>query len=600
MSPVVLGDLLRLAADTLSEAAAGPGIGDRPDRRELAATLLQAHRLVAAMARFVDDIADEGRMAADRGPLSGAWGQAAADARSALRQAEQNLADVTGYFGACDPQPPDVLASQLGQAARFLAAGRDLLQTHFPPGADAPSSAWSAAICSPPATRVLLSEVSSWCRLLAPVAEKLSIARPRPPMPPRIRENLYAACRCLMAADLVIRSAAGRRPVSADDRLLLAAVPAHVVPGRWAPYAGETVPQLCAGLMTSADRLRACAPRLAADAHWSPLVTAASWQWTATAAAIAHDACGITLRSAAEGARHLGLPAGLADRIYDASIVVGDVHRYWLIAAEAWDTVTTDSQGRVSPVVPDVSDMIIRAGRLAFANPAWTPRPVHRAPPRAPADLITDGPALVAVITAAHHAIDGLAHCADSDVRAIFGAARGGRVYQSRLTLPGWEKARDRYVPATREAVDRLLGSYQDTVRAARRAATALDVVARGADAPSVYLAMARAGHEPETYTTSDLAFSAKVSPALPPSPEDFRVPAKAGPMQRKVERLGISDKHIRLRAVLIDQSTEVLKEEVELALHAHGPSPVSAVVVPAVELERPPEARVPGPAPRP
>jgi hypothetical protein len=121
---------------------------------------------------------------------------------------------------------------------------------------------------------------------------------------------------------------------------------------------------------------------------------------------------------------------------------VGDVHRHWLIAAEAWDTVTTESQGRVSPIVPDVSDMLVRAGRLAFANPVWTPRPAHRAPPRAPADLIADGPALVAIITAAHHAVDGLAQAADSDVRAIFGAVRGGRLYQSRLTLPGWQKAR--------------------------------------------------------------------------------------------------------------------------------------------------------------
>ena len=119
MTPVVLGDLLQLAASTLRQAAAGPGIGERPDRRELAATLLQAHRLTAAMARFADDVADESGMAADRGPLTGAWGRAAADARSALRQAEENLATVVRYFGACDPQSPDVLASQLGQAVRF-------------------------------------------------------------------------------------------------------------------------------------------------------------------------------------------------------------------------------------------------------------------------------------------------------------------------------------------------------------------------------------------------------------------------------------------------------------------------------------------------
>jgi len=253
----------------------------------------------------------------------------------------------------------------------------------------------------------------------------------------------------------------------------------------------------------------------------------------------------------------------------------------------------------VSPIVPDASDMLIRAGRLAFANPAWTPRLAHRAQPRAPADLITDGPALMAVITTVHHAVDGLARAADSDVQAIFDAARGGRLYQSRLTLPGWQGARERYVPATQETIDRLLDSYQATARAARDAAAVLDVVARAVSAPSVYLSMARATHEPKTYTTGDLAFSAKVSPALQASPEGSRLPAKAGPMQGKVERLGISDKHVRLRAALIDQSTEILKEEVELALHARHPSPASAADVPAVGLERPPEALVPGPVPR-
>jgi hypothetical protein len=69
--------------------------------------------------------------------------------------------------------------------------------------------------------------------------------------------------------------------------------------------------------------------------------------------------------------------------------------------------------------------------------------------------------------------------------------------------------------------------------------------------------------------------------------------------MQRKVERLGISDKHVRRRAALIDQSTEVLKEEVELALQERHRSSVTAADVRAVDLERPPEAQVPGLAPR-
>lgn len=185
--------------------------------------------------------------------------------------------------------------------------------------------------------QTLLHELGSFCRLFSPVADQLSIARPRPKMPHPIRENLNAMRRCLMAADLAIRWAAERTPVTASDRQLLGAVPVHVLPGRLAPYSGETVPQLCEGIAVSAERLRISARQHAADAQWSPLVTAASWHWTATAAAITHDACGIILRSAAEGARRFEVAAGLAGQVHDASVVVGDVHRHWLIAAEAWD-----------------------------------------------------------------------------------------------------------------------------------------------------------------------------------------------------------------------------------------------------------------------
>ena len=200
MSQVVPGDLLHLAGGALNEAAAGPGLGDRPDPRELASTLLQAHRLVAAMARFADDVADESGMAADRGPLTGAWGQ---------------------------------------RPMRGWPCAR--LRRTWPP--------WFGT-----------SELAS--------------------------RNPWT---CWPASS-------ARRPGSS---------------------------QLCEGIVVSAERVRSCARLLVADAHWSPLVTAASWHWTATAAAITHDACGIMLRSAAEGARHLGVPASLADQVYDASINVG-------------------------------------------------------------------------------------------------------------------------------------------------------------------------------------------------------------------------------------------------------------------------------------
>ncbi len=67
---------------------------------------------------------------------------------------------------------------------------------------------------------------------------------------------------------------------------------------------------------------------------------------------------------------------------------------------------------------------------------------------------------------------------------------------------------------------------------------------------------LAEAVGRPAAWTTSAL---------LGQQPMTAAQATAAGSLQRKVERLGISDKHVRLRAALSDQSIEVLKEEVEL-----------------------------------
>jgi hypothetical protein len=595
MAVAVFGDFLQLANDALGGAAAGTGIGEHPSRRSVVAAVTEGRDLVLAMLRLTDDICGD-PVEEGRSPVPYVWAQAAATAQAALRQAARNLFEVIDDLGGLqNPGAEDILARQLGQTAGFISAGRDLLQTHSATGADGavvPLSSWSGAISSPQVTRALLSQIGDWCRQLSPVMADLSALRSRRcRMPHGARERLAMTYQCLLAADMAIWPAAQRKPVTGQDQRLLSAIPLHVTPGRVAPRERESVAELCDGITISAERLRAAARRLAGEAGWSPLVTADSWQWNASAAAITCDACGVALRTAAEGASKLGTGAGLAEQIYAAAVTIGEAHRHWLTAAQAWDDVTTDTQGRESPAIPDTADLLVRMGRLAFANPAWIPRPSHRSPPRSPSDLITDGSSLITIIAAAHHAADSLARVADSDVRAIFGAAGGGRLYQSTLSLPGWHTARLRLAPATPVAISALVGTYQATARAAGHAAAVLDSLALAADAPSAFLAAGRARREPEHYAV-DLAFPGEPEMPAPSAREEPRQSFKPGPTEQQIMRLGISDKHIRQRAALIDQATAILRAEVE---HAMQPRFASA----AGELQPPADTRTVGPVPR-
>jgi hypothetical protein len=539
----------------------------QPSRKSVVATIVEGRDLVLAMSRLADDIGGDPAEGV-RSPVPYVWAQATATVQSALRQAAWNLFEVINDLGG--PQGPgseDILARRLGQAARFIIAGRDLLQTHFATdseGVSMPLSSRSAAIWSPQAACVLLSEIGGWCRQFSPVMAELStVSSRRCRIPHGTRDRLAMTYQCLLAADMAIWPAAQRRPASDQDRRLLSAIPLYVRPERSAPRHGENVAKLCDGIAISAERLRTTARRLAGEARWSPLVTADSWQWNASAAAITCDACGVTLRLAAEGARQLGIGTELAEQVGAAAVTVGNMHQHWLAAAAAWDDVTTDTQGRESPVIPDTADLLVRMGRLAFANPSWTPRANDRSPPRSSSDLVTDSPSLMAIITAAHHAVDSLAQVADSDVRAIFGAAGGGRLYQSTLSLSAWHTAKHRFAPATPAVISALMSTYQATARAAGHTAAVLDALALAADAPSAFLAVGRTAREPEAYP-AELAFPGETA-MLPSSPaEEPRHSRKPGPTEQQIMRLGIADKHIRQRAALIDQATAVLREEVE------------------------------------
>ncbi len=134
-------------------------------------------RVIAALARYLADVPDSSRGDTQ---TAAAWRRAAGDARLALTQAGAALRPAADTA----PVPPadgDPLTAHLSAAAAALTAGRDLLQTHFQPGAAGaprPASHWAPAVTAEPVTIALLSEIAACANRLGRWSAQLSPSHP--------------------------------------------------------------------------------------------------------------------------------------------------------------------------------------------------------------------------------------------------------------------------------------------------------------------------------------------------------------------------------------------------------------------------------------
>ena len=105
------------------------------------------------------------------------------------------------------------VAGHLAAAATCLAAGRDLLQTHFadpPHGAAGSPSAWANALASKPVTQALVSDIGRLAAQLAPWISRVAPANPD--MPALAGLALHLAGRWLWIAGASVEAALRRHP----------------------------------------------------------------------------------------------------------------------------------------------------------------------------------------------------------------------------------------------------------------------------------------------------------------------------------------------------------------------------------------------------
>ena len=496
----VFGEFLTRAGEHITGAVSIPS--ELPDGARCG-VIRELDRLVSTLARHLTDVAPPGKLDAGSADQLNPEMRAAVEARIALRRAAHSLRQGAAAIedGGTDYSHPAV--RHLAAAADHLAAGRDLLQTHFtegPFGGYEGNSYWAPVITSGPVTTTLLSDLAGYARQLAPWAARLSVTGTMDSgVPTAASLALHTATRWLWVAGAAVEAAQRQRPLSAGGQRLLAAVPANTPPPRLPHMAEEPVPELCERTILTAERLRHAAWVFARQARWSPAATSQSWRRDAYLSAITGHCTEFVLRTLDRRAAQTGAEPGICAQLRAAAEAV---HQAWstrrALAGE-WDIISTGTHQAksVSPVAAELGDLVLRAGRLAFQNPQWTPA-AGTGIPRDPPDLAPTRDDVRRVFAAVHHAVDAMARAVAEDMEAVRTAGADQRLYLPTRLMPADCDIPYRYTPAPRSRVDALLAVYGTVTAADARAVAAMDRLAESLDAPSELLAAARAvSHRP-------------------------------------------------------------------------------------------------------
>jgi hypothetical protein len=550
------------------------------------------HRLIAVMSRYCDDLAPCDEVEASGRSDLRPWERAAIDMGTALHLAGDCLSrgagkPASGQASAVKPGR----AQHLAAASVALAAGRDLLHTHFvmePGGLMRGRSEWAPAITSASVTRALASEIARWSVTLASFTSRLAAsaalqALPRGPGTAAWEEacqELASASQWLRAAGAAARAAIDADPVQAADAELLSAIPAAAPPQQQRlSSSAEPVSELCHGISLSAARLRRAMQDIEDRARWSPDITSGGWQWMAQAAAVTSHLSERALRALADRAGQVADPPLSAAQLNDAAGLMAGMRAAWNQADQMWDAMITETRLLPTRAMTEASDLVLRIGRLVWDDPGWTPARSRAAQPRSSAALAPEPAAINLLLAAVHQSVDAMAAVAKADMGAVEAAGRAGRLFVPTRSLPPESFGVPRpFAPAPASRCDALRDAYGVALSASIQAARGLDrLTAPGT--PSRALALARAAASTQsnrrgTYVRHDdngpIDWQAR-------RPERQYTPSArgCGPVEQAIRDRGVFDPVILLRAAAIDNAARQLITQAEKAAPAANSSDI-------------------------
>ena len=525
----LLGDFLAAASRHLDAATGDLRLGAEASPSVVG----ELFRLTAVMAHCADAFTAEDQ--SDPRHLKDARELAMADARSALRQAAARMRAAWGAHTEADDDSPPGTAMCLAAAADNLVAGRDLLHTHFTTdqvGWRHGTSPWAPAIASGQVNAALVSEIGSYAGRLAAWALQLAAAGSAGRLPAQAQVAISEGCRWLWVAEAAAR-VVRHHPGTATGHALLHAIPINLPPPRHPPHGGLPVPELCAGTIITAERLRHLAHLTAIRGHHPKAALAASWQRTAQAAAITGHCSELILRQLTQPGTRPPAAAAVATAIEQAADAASRSWRSWRALAHDWDTFTTNRGTALTPVAAEIGDLVLWAGRLAHTDPAWTPARAHASQPRTNADFTGRGTTITAVVTALHHTSDALTRIAAHDRENVRTSAATDQIYIPTRLLPEDDDVPYRYAPAPPAMLDELLATYDAVTEAAMRAAC------RPRPACSHAEPAAHHPHHPARHRTAHhpLPSTQHSRPPSPPRPATATRTGRAGTAQPRHQR---------------------------------------------------------------
>ena len=552
MSRTTFGDFLHAAHWELGPNGPATATGNVG---EVSRSLL---RVVIVMGRYVQDVTGAFTdVPARTEQVLSPWPRACIHAREALSNAAGYLIEPGSSRRWPASPAASPLARRLDAVTTSLTTGRDLLQTHFAPGTGSTRqhrSEWAYAITSPPVTRALLTEIASLSRRIARQGTDLALSPSvGAPADAQGRRRLNAACQWLWALNTSVQTAHQREPVTMADRELLAAIPMNDLPARRVPGASEPVSALCQAAITSAERIRHLAWASAQQAPWSPGMTATSLRQVALTSTVTSHNCEILLHTLAARTQQLGLAQISAD-LSAAAETAGRARSTWLYAARQISQVTTETRGHLSPAAAEASDLALWTGRLAYADPGWTPAngPAH--PPRPPEDLAADQQDVPTAVAAVHQACETLAMLSQTERDEISASAHVGRILVPTSSLSDDYDIPRPFARAPYDRVDQLLVTYDDTAQASRQAAATVGETAVAVGAPSRILITARQATDATLAATPSTMAGWGAEPDTPPEPQHL-----PGPVENTLRGLGITSPDMLSRAADIDRAGERL-----------------------------------------
>lgn len=204
-------------------------------------------------------------------------------------------------------------------------------------------------------------------------------------------------------------------------------------------------------------------------------------------------------------------------------------------------------------------------GRLAYANPDWTPGigPLH--PPRPAGEFAADMNQLRSAIDAAHHVCHTLTKVADADHDNVRVASIAGRLIVPTRSLPDGYDIPYRFAPAPPSSTAPLLSSYDQALQASAEATAAMAGIAAHLQADSRVITTARASARADPSAWAGAPIHETLADpggaqgrSTRADPRDAQL-APPGPVERTLIELEITSKSDLEQAAAIDRAADQL-----------------------------------------